>query len=53
MIAVFSSGKSRKLWQGRLGFYSGGGSSQVGKAVCVEHISFDLALTRKPLTLTY
>lgn len=38
-----------------VGCYSsgGGGSTQVGKAVCVEEISSDLTLTRQLFTLTF
>lgn len=34
-------------------YSSRGGSTQVGKAVCVEEISSDLALTRQLFTLTF
>lgn len=50
MTAAFSSGKSRKLWPHHLNCCcSGGGSAQVGRAVRVEGVSFDLVLTRKLL----
>lgn len=34
-------------------YSSGSGSTQVGKAVCVEAISSDLTLTRQLFTLTF
>lgn len=54
MAAAFSSGKSRKLWPDHFGCYSSGGcSTQVGKAVRVEEIRSDLALTRQLFTRVF